>query len=305
MPRPDAEMLPMFRGLSAFPITPITDTGIDEDAYRRLIRRLAEAKVDSIGALGSTGLYPYLTREERRRTAAIAIAEAGVVPVMIGIGALRTDAVLRLAEDAQEAGAAAVLLAPVSYQKLTVEEVYELYATVVATLSVPLCVYDNPGTTRFAFSDELYGRVAALPGVGAVKIPGPQPDEAADRIASVRGVLPPHVALGVSGDEFAAAGLNAGADGYFSVIGGLFPDHALRIVRAALARDPDAATRASDELLPLWELMRVWGSLRVTYTAAELLDLAPTPSLPPPLRGLPAEPREQLRGILAALDVRV
>lgn len=294
----------MFRGLSGFPITPLTDAGVDEPAFRRLVRRLAEAGVDSIGALGSTGLYPYLSREQRRRTAAIAVEEAGGVPVMIGIGALRTDAVLEHAHDAQEAGAAAVLLAPVSYQKLTVEEVHELYATVVAELSVPLCVYDNPGTTRFAFDDELYGRVAALPGVGAVKIPGPQPDEAAERIAAVRAVLPPHVALGVSGDELAAAGLNAGADGYFSVIGGLLPEQAQRIVRAALAGDVDAALRASDELLPLWRLMRVWGSLRVTYTAAELLGLASTPSLPPPLRGLPAEPREQLRGILAALDVR-
>jgi 4-hydroxy-tetrahydrodipicolinate synthase len=45
----------IFAGLSAFPLTPIDETGIDEAAYSRLVTRLAEAGVGSIGALGSTG----------------------------------------------------------------------------------------------------------------------------------------------------------------------------------------------------------------------------------------------------------
>ena len=125
--------------------------------------RLADAGVDSIGALGSTGSYAYLSRAERARAARLAVEAAGGVPVMIGIGAVRTEHVLEHAHDAQDAGAAAVMLAPVSYQALTEDEVYGLYADVTAELSVPLCVYDNPGTTHFAFSDELHARVAALP----------------------------------------------------------------------------------------------------------------------------------------------
>ena len=80
----------MFTGLSAFPLTPMTETGIDEAAFIRLIKRLAGSGVDSIGALGSTGSYAYLTRAERLRAAQLAVAHAGDVPVMVGIGALRT-----------------------------------------------------------------------------------------------------------------------------------------------------------------------------------------------------------------------
>ena len=156
----------MFTGLSAFPLTPLDAAGsVDESAFERLVARLAEAGVDSIGALGSTGSYAYLTREERARVAQLAVGAAGDVPVMVGIGAVRTEHVLAHAHDAQVAGAAAVLLAPVGYQALTEDEVYGLYADVTAELSVPLCVYDNPGTTHFAFSDDLHARVAALPGV--------------------------------------------------------------------------------------------------------------------------------------------
>ena len=105
----------MFRGLSAFPLTPLDETGaVDEPAFERLVGRLAEAGVDSIGALGSTGSYAYLGRDERARVARLAVGAAGGVPVMIGIGAVRTERVIAHAHDAQAAGAAAVLLAPVS-----------------------------------------------------------------------------------------------------------------------------------------------------------------------------------------------
>ena len=54
----------MFCGLSAFPLTPMNEMGVDEGAFARLVERLGVAKVDSIGALGSTGNYAYLDRLE-------------------------------------------------------------------------------------------------------------------------------------------------------------------------------------------------------------------------------------------------
>ena len=42
----------MFTGLSAFPLTPITDDGINEKSLSALIHRLADAGTDSIGAAG-------------------------------------------------------------------------------------------------------------------------------------------------------------------------------------------------------------------------------------------------------------
>jgi 4-hydroxy-tetrahydrodipicolinate synthase len=275
----------MFTGLSAFPLTPLDEAGaIDEPALQLLVSRLAEAGVNSIGALGSTGSYAYLSRPERARVAQLAVSAAGGVPVMIGIGAVRTEHVIEHAHDAQQAGAAAVMLAPVSYQPLTDDEVYGLYADVTAELSVPLCVYDNPGTTRFAFSDELHARVAALPGVAAIKLPG---EGAAERIAALRPRVPEAVALGVSGDQFAAGALDAGADVWFSVLGGLFPELALAIVREGAA--------ASARLEPLWALFRRYGSLRVVATAGAY-------NLPRPLRLLEGDARTEVEAVLRELE---
>ncbi|MDJ1371638.1 dihydrodipicolinate synthase family protein [Gulosibacter molinativorax] len=293
----------MFTGMIAFPLTPLREDSIDEDAYRRIISRLAAAGVDAIGALGSTGSYAYLDREERRQVAIATVEEAGEVPAIVGIGATRTSHVQALAEDAQEAGADAVLLAPVSYQALTGDDVFALYERVTAGLSVPLVVYDNPGTTHFTFSTDLYARIAALPNVAAIKIPPPPADEVAGRIATIRAAVPEHIRIGISGDNRAAAAMNAGADSWFSVIGGTLPQPALEITRAALAGDAALAEVESARLQPLWDLFGAHGSYRVTAALAEHLGLVPQRSLPHPILGLGDADRARLGDVIDELDL--
>ncbi|WP_406498318.1 dihydrodipicolinate synthase family protein [Streptomyces sp. NBC_01604] len=295
----------MFRGLSAFPLTPTDEHGIDETAYATLVARLAAVGVDSIGALGSTGGYAYLTREQRARAVKIAVEAADGVPVMVGVGALRTAHVLALTEDAQKAGASGVLLAPMTYQPLTEEEVFGLYEDVTRELSVPLCVYDNPGTTHVNFTDELHGRIAQLPNVGSIKIPGvpEDPAQAEARVDALRTLIPETVTIGVSGDYTAARGLNAGCDAWYSVIGGTFPQTALALTRAAQSDDAERARDLSDELEPLWALFRSHGSLRVMSAAASHLGLTGEPNLPLPLRGLDEAARQDVVAVLSALKL--
>ncbi|MDH1661058.1 dihydrodipicolinate synthase family protein [Stenotrophomonas sp. GD03777] len=137
----------------------MTESGIDLHAFAGLVERLAAAGVESMGMLGSTGSYAYLEKAERMRVLHEALAHSGDVPVIVGIGALRTRDVLALARDAEDAGAAGLLLAPVSYQPLKEHEVYTLFESVCTAVGTPICVYDNPGTTHFRFSDELHGRI--------------------------------------------------------------------------------------------------------------------------------------------------
>lgn len=295
----------MFTGLSAFPHTPLVDDALDETAYARLIERLASAGVDSITALGSTGSYMYLDRDERRRAARLAVQHAGDTPVMVGIGALRTSQVQRLAEDAQEAGASAVLLAPVTYQSLGDDEVFGLFEAVTSGLSVPLVVYDNPGTTHVSFSDDLYTRIGALPHVASIKIPAVPTDPAlaAARVQNIREHVPASVTIGISGDGAAATGLNAGCDTWYSVIAGTLPAPALTITKAAIAGDHAAAAAESTRLAPLWALFAAHGSYRVTAAIAEHLELVAPHSLPRPVQGLDAATRTQVAALVDDLDL--
>jgi 4-hydroxy-tetrahydrodipicolinate synthase len=283
------------------------EAGINASGFAALIRRLSGAGVDSICVLGSTGNYAYLTRAERSRVVRLAVEHAGGVPVFAGIGALRTRDAVLLAQDAQEAGASAVLLAPVSYHKLAAEEVFALYEAVDRSLAIPLCVYDNPEITRFDFSDVLHGRIARLPNVRSIKIPGvpTAPGAAHARVASLRAQLTPPIAIGVSGDSCAAEGLVAGCELWYSVIGGVFPETALAITRAAQSGDAAEALRLSARLAPLWALYdKYGGSLRVMAAALELLGIAPQPSLPLPLAPIQREDQGLLARLIADLGLQ-
>lgn len=296
----------MFKGLSAFPLTPLSESGIDLRAFAGLVERLAGSGVDSMGILGSTGSYAYLEKHERKRVLREALAHAGDVPVIAGIGALRTRDVLELARDAEDAGAHGLLLAPVSYQLLKEHEVYTLFESVCAAVRTPICVYDNPVATRFRFTNELHGRIAALPNIASIKIPrlSDDPAEAAARVSALRACIPAHVTLGISGDAAAVHGLAAGCDGWYSVMGGLFPEVALQITRAALGGKMAAAQALSQRLAPLWALYDRFGGIRVMACAAALLGLCGEDSLPLPLQGLRGNDRALVADALETLGLR-
>ena len=272
--------------LSAFPITPADANGrVDAAAMRGLLRPLVAAEVHSIGLLGSTGSYPFLTREERRRTVEVAVDEvAGRVPLLVGVGALRTDDAVRIAQDAKAAGADLGLLAAVSYTPLTDDEVFEHFATVARESDLPLCIYDNPGTTHFRFSPALVGRLSRVPGVVAVKSPAPEPQAIAEHLRSLRDVVPEGFSLGYSGDWNSVEALIAGGDAWYSVVAGLFPKIGMDIVKAVQAGETAEARRLNARLEPLWQLFKEFSSLRVIYALVDLLNICravpPRPILP-------------------------
>ena len=273
-------------GLSAFPITPADPGGtVDPTALRAIVRRLVEAGVDSIGLLGSTGTYAYLTREQRRLAIEAAMQEAGdAVPVLVGIGALRTDEAVNLAQDAKGAGAAVGLLAPVSYTPLTNDEVYEHFVTVERESGLPLCIYDNPGTTHFTFTPGLIGRLSRLDGIVAVKTGALPADQVAGQLATLTSAVRHGFPVGCSVDLNVPEALLAGAVAWYSVIGGTLPKATLAITRAAQAGNAAETRRLYAAMEPIWETFRKHTSLRVVYVLADLLGLCrvepPRPILP-------------------------
>ncbi|MBP2547359.1 4-hydroxy-tetrahydrodipicolinate synthase [Neorhizobium galegae] len=293
----------MLRGLSAFPPTPTDTNGtVDAQALARLIERLTAAGVDSIGLLGSTGGYAYLSRPERRRAVEIAAETLQRrTPLIVGIGALRTDEALALARDAAEAGADGLLLAPVSYTPLTEDEVFAHFSAVAEATDLPLVIYNNPTTTKFTFTPDLIIRLAALPSIAGVKMPLPVDVSFEAEMAVLRARLPSGFPIGYSGDWGAAEALLSGADAWYSVVAGLLPAQALALTRAAQAGDTAEAHRLNDSFQPLWTLFRQFGSFRVMYAiAAELNLFQAAPHRP--VMPIPAEAMPRVVEALSALN---
>lgn len=296
----------MFTGLCAFPLTPFQDDSVDFSAFEKLISNLTQAKVESICAMGSTGLYPYLSQAEFGSVAKQAVTIAGDIPVMAGIGSLRTADVLKNAEIAQRAGVSAVLLAPVSYHPLSEAEVFALYEKVTQALSVPLCVYENPGVTNFVFSDNLYAEVSRLPKVAAIKIPGMPfaTEHGSERLAQLRTIVPETVSIGVSGDKFGVAGMLAGCDTWLSVVGGLFPNTVKSLIQQVKSGQGALAEQRSEQLNDLWELfVQAKGGVRVMAAAANILGFTEADNLPHPLSPITGRAREKLENLLIKMQL--
>lgn len=295
----------LFEGLSAFPITPTDVSGrIDTSALRRILERIKASGVHSVGLLGSTGAYPYLTRTERRRAVDCAVETiGGALPVIVGVGALRTDEAMALAQDARAAGADGLLLAPVSYQPLRDEEVFAHFQAVTQAGQLPLSIYNNPGTTRFTFSRALIAQLAQLPHVAAVKMPLPADGDFAGELDAIRSVTPAGFKVGHSGDWGCAEALRAGSDTWYSVIAGLLPVETLALAQASQGGDTARSLALNAAFEPLWALFKEFGSFRVMYVLAELLGLG-TFAPPLPILPLGADVRVRAKAALESLQTQ-
>lgn len=293
----------LFRGFSAFPITPSDSSGVvDEIALSGILEKLAITGVDSVGLLGSTGTYVYLTRAERRRAVEIAVKVlGGSKPLMVGVGALRTDAAIALTRDAEAAGADAVLLAPVSYIPLTQEEVYQHFLAVSAATDLPVCIYNNPTATHFVFSDELLARLARVPNIRAAKMPSPEKAAVPAELDRLRPLVPDDFKIGYSWDRRSADAVAAGGDAWYSAVGGVLPEPTLKLCRAAEARDLAQVERINAVFEPLWDLCTSLGTLRVIYAVANLNDLF-LGQPPLPISPLSIEERDRVKQAVSRLS---
>ncbi|MUK01034.1 dihydrodipicolinate synthase family protein [Vibrio cholerae] len=241
-----------FTGLIAYPVTPFsTDGGLSLEDFRLLIDDLAGSGVDAITVLGSSGSFAYLDRSERSTLARTALATVdGRLPVAVGISSVGTREVLDSAVDAQAAGASGLVLSPVSYVPLTDDEVIAQVQAVCAETDLPICLYNNPGTTQFDYSLQVVAELSALPGVVAFK------DTAADaaafnaRHAELSALVPGTFSHGVSGDLLMMTG-EVAADAWHSGPAALLPAYYGRLRAAVVAGDRLAVDRVRHVLAPL------------------------------------------------------
>jgi 4-hydroxy-tetrahydrodipicolinate synthase len=209
---------------------------------------------------------------------------------------MRTDEAQALAREAETAGADGLLLAPVSYTPLKDEEVFRHYRAVAGATGLPLCIYNNPGTTHFSFSNELIARLARVQNIVAVKNTGLPASEMAAAHAALHSLVPAEFAIGYSGDWNAGGAILAGGVAWYSVVGGLLPNPALKLTRAAQVGDAAEVARINGLFEPLWAIFREISSYRVVHAGAKAMGLT---RADPPLPVLPLSVADTRRAIAA------
>lgn len=144
------------------PFDPVTGD-VDVVAFRANLRAWFEHPVAGVLIAGSTGESVLLEEAEGR---ALVEAASDLVPdgatVIMGTGAESTRRAVRLAREAAEAGADAVLVSPPAYYKgaMTPEVLARHYGAVADASPVPVIVYQVP--LRMSTLDLPTGLVAEL-----------------------------------------------------------------------------------------------------------------------------------------------
>ena len=284
-----------FTGLVAYPITPFRQGGrLDLDSLERSVARLVHAGVDGVVVLGSSGSFAYLSSAERAEVVRVAVAAAGGsgVPVGAGISAMTTREVLDMANAAENGGADGLVLNPLSYIPLVAQEIADQVETVSASVSLPLCIYNNPTTTGFSYPVGLAAELSWLENVTAFKDTADSPAVFADRRARFAGLAESGTAHGVSGERLIhEAAPDAAA--WHSGIAAVLPRQYAAFRAAVVDGDERTVRTWQAGLAPLLEVLRQERPLSSLYALAEVCGVSTAPPRRP-LLPIPSAGRQRL-----------
>jgi 4-hydroxy-tetrahydrodipicolinate synthase len=235
-----------WRGLLVATALPLRDDlSVDHDRYAEHCAWLVANGCDGVVPNGSLGEYQALTPGERARVVETAVAAVGGQRVMPGVAAYGSAEARRWAEQAGEAGCAAVMLLPPNAYRADERSVLAHYAE-VAKASLPVVAYNNPVDTKVDLVPELLARLHGEGLVHAVK------EFSGDvrRAYRIR-ELAPELDLLAGADDVLLELAVAGAEGWVAGYPNALPRASAELYRAATAGDLGTALPLYRQLHPL------------------------------------------------------
>jgi 1-pyrroline-4-hydroxy-2-carboxylate deaminase len=242
------------------------DLTVDFDRYAEHVAWLAAQGCHGVTPNGSLGEYQTLSPQERGQvvTTAIAAAPAGFT-VMPGVAAYGAAESRSWAEQAAEAGAAAVMLLPPNAYRADERAVLAHYRE-VAKAGLPIVAYNNPIDTKVDLVPELLAELYHEGLIVGVK------EFTGDVRRSYRiAELAPGLDVLCGADDVTLELGISGCPGWIAGYPNAFPKSTVELWRAATAHDLDRA-------LPLYRLLHPllrWDSATEFVQAIKLsMDIA-------------------------------
>jgi len=225
-----------FGSLLSAMVTPMTaDGAVDLDATVRLAKHLVDAGHDGLVLNGTTGEAPTTHAPEKAEIVAAVVAAVGDRAfVVAGAGSNDTAHAVRMAEQAEQAGAHGLLVVTPYYSRPSQDGIVAHVGAVADATDLPVMLYDIPGRAGVRLTTGTIDRLAAHERVVAMK------DATGDVVAAAQSVVRTGLAWYSGDDALALAFLAQGAVGLVGVATHAAPEGFARLFAAW--RDGDAAT---------------------------------------------------------------
>ena len=287
------------RGIFPALVTPFDSEGVNEDAYRELIRFLLP-NVDGMVPCGTTGEFSYMTLEERKETVEICLDEVdGRVPVLAGTGCTTTRRTVELTSWAKEVGADGALVVAPYFLKPSFNEIYDHFRA-VDEVGLPVVMYNIPqcAGTHFKWWTAEGGLLDFENTIGIKDSSGDLPFMEA-MFEKVKG----KASIFVGHDEVVQPALGAGADGAILASANLIPDIWQKVHRATLEGDFATAQAWQQKVQKLVRIVVRCGSTQACKEGLRMMGVDVGDSRHPIVPGgaFRREDREELRLQLEAL----
>jgi 4-hydroxy-tetrahydrodipicolinate synthase len=230
----------MFVGTGVALVTPFKkDFSVDTEALKRIVNFTIEGGVEYLVVLGTTAESATLTKDEKELVIeTIKTANAGRLPLVLGVGGNNTMDVVEELQTRDFTGFSAILSVSPYYNKPTQEGIYQHFKKIAEASPLPIILYNVPGRTASNMLPATVVRLAKdFKNVIAIK------EAAGDIIQAMKLIQhAPKDFLVISGDDMITLPMVlAGGAGVISVIGEGFPKEFSEMVRLGLQRKVNEA----------------------------------------------------------------
>lgn len=160
-----------FRGTGIALITPFNeDKSVDLQALERIVNHVINGGADFLVALGTTSEAPTLTPEEKQLVVATILkANAGRLPVLLGLGGNNTQAVIEQIKTQDFNGIDGILSVVPFYNKPNQRGMKAHFEAIADASPVPVILYNVPGRVGVNLQAATCVALAKHPNIIAVK----------------------------------------------------------------------------------------------------------------------------------------
>src|SRR5215470_3489311 len=288
-----------FRGIIPPVITPFHEDGsIDRNGFVVMMEHLIGAGVHGIIVGGTTGEYYAQSRDERVGLLKLAAATArGQVPLIAGVGAIRTEDCVDYALIARDLKFDGILIGSPYYAVPTQLELANHALAIDRAVGLPIMLYNYPGRTGTHMDTEFLDRVGRSTNFCAIK-------ESSGSINHLHALARDysHIDLFCGMDDQALEFFVWGAKGWVCGAGNCLPDEHLALYNAcAVEKDFEKGRKIMSALLPLMHVLEQGGKfVQSIKFGCELAGL-PAGPVRKPMGGLDEAQKRELEETIRTL----
>lgn len=289
----------LFTGSAVAIITPFTKSGVDFDAFGKLIEYQITNGTQAIIVCGTTGEPTTMTKDEKASVIQYCIEKtAHRIPVIVGAGSNNTADAVSNALQAHQFGADALLVVTPYYNKCTVKGLVAHYQAISDAVPLPIIAYSVPGRTGVNITAAAMKRLASVENVVAIKEASGNMDQITDICASCGDMIDVY-----SGDDgITVPMLSIGAKGVISVAANIVPSQMQQMCRSFFQGDTAAAAQMQLTLYPLIKALFCEVNPIPVKTAASLMGFC-SDILRLPLTNMEDDTLQRLKNAMKELSL--